>query len=52
MEQESKMNKKTFICIAVVEVEEEDKESAEIELIIRMDEHNIDWDIEETQAAK
>ena len=43
------MSKKMFTCIAVIEIEEEDKESAEIELIIRMDEHDIDWDIEEVR---
>ncbi len=40
---------KTFICIAVIEIKGEDKKSAEIELIIRMDEHDIDWDIEEVK---
>lgn len=41
------MKKKKFICTASIEIEEDDIESARIELIIKMDDHDIDWDIEE-----
>ena len=37
----------TFIYTAVVEIEAESKEDAEIEIIGKMDAHDISWDIEE-----
>ena len=38
---------KKFICTTTIEIEAEDEDDARIELLIRMDDHNISWEVEE-----
>ena len=39
--------KKLFNCTAEVEIKAEDEDDARIELIFKMDEHDISWEVEE-----
>lgn len=40
---------KKFICIAEVVVEAEDEDDARIELLCKMDDHDISWEVEEDE---
>ena len=38
---------KKFICFTTLYIEAEDEDDARIELIIKMDDHDICWEVEE-----
>lgn len=42
---------KKFICTADVVIEAEDEDDARIELLIKMDDHDIYWDVEEEELG-
>ena len=40
---------KKFICTTTIEIEAKDEDDARIELIFKMDDHNISWEVEEIE---
>ncbi len=40
---------KKFICTTTIEIEAEDEDDARILLIFKMDDHSIDWEVEEEE---
>ncbi len=43
---------KKFICTTTIEIEAEDEDDARIELIFKMDAHDISWEIEGIEDEK
>ena len=46
-EEHKDFDMKKFICTTTIEIEAEDEDDARIELIFKMDAHDISWDVEE-----
>lgn len=40
---------KKFTCTTTIEIEAEDEDDARIELILKMDAHDIRWEVEEEE---